>query len=259
MQPKKAMKKSKYVIGLRSIEQLIDNKTTKINKLIVEYNPKNKRILEIVKFAKQNLIPIISANRSRLSQISGESSHQGVIAEVSRNLIQSEAELRSYIESNIEIVDSSSLLFLVLENIKDPHNLGACMRTACAAGVDAIIVNRSNSVSITSTVSKVACGAAEIVPLIRVKSLKKVLTWMGEYGINRIGTSENASKNLFETNIKGHTLLVMGEEHSGISKMAQKNCDNLLKIPMKGNLSSLNLSVATGICLFEINRKNLIS
>ena len=156
-------------------------------------------------------------------------------------------------------MDSSSLLFLVLENIKDPHNLGACMRTACAAGVDAIIVNRSNSVSITSTVSKVACGAAEIVPLIRVKSLKKVLTWMGEYGINRIGTSENASKNLFETNIKGHTLLVMGEEHSGISKMAQKNCDNLLKIPIKGNLSSLNLSVATGICLFEINRKNSIS
>ena len=99
------MKKSKYVIGLRSIEQLIDNKTIKINKLIVEYNPKNKRILEIIKFAKQNLIPIISANRSRLSQISGESYHQGVIAEVSRNLIQSEAELRSYIENNIEIVD----------------------------------------------------------------------------------------------------------------------------------------------------------
>ena len=216
-------------------------------------------MIDIIKYANSLSIPIESANRARLNQICNDSSHQGVIAEVSRNLIQSEAELRSYIESNIEIVDSSSLLFLVLENIKDPHNLGACMRTACAAGVDAIIVNRSNSVSITSTVSKVACGAAEIVPLIRVKSLKKVLTWMGEYGINRIGTSENASKNLFETNIKGHTLLVMGEEHSGISKMAQKNCDNLLKIPMKGNLSSLNLSVATGICLFEINRKNLIS
>ena len=150
-------------------------------------------------------------------------------------------------------------LILILDQVQDPHNLGACMRTACAADVDAIIVNRSNSVSITSTVSKVACGAAEIVPLIQVKSLKKVLTWMGEYGINRIGTSENASENLFETNVKGHTLLVMGEEHSGLSKMAQKNCDNLLRIPIKGNLSSLNLSVATGICLFEINRKNSIS
>ena len=150
-------------------------------------------------------------------------------------------------------------LILILDQVQDPHNLGACMRTACAAGVDAIIVNRSNSVSITSTVSKVACGAAEIVPLIQVKSLKKVLTWMGEYGINRIGTSENASENLFETNMKGHTLLIMGEEHSGLSKMAQKNCDNLLRIPIKGNLSSLNLSVATGICLFEINRKNSIS
>ena len=157
------------------------------------------------------------------------------------------------------IKDGDEALILILDQVQDPHNLGACMRTACAAGVDAIIVNRSNSVSITSTVSKVACGAAEIVPLIQVQSLKKVLTWMGEYGINRIGTSENASENLFETNMKGHTLLVMGEEHSGISKMAQKNCDNLLKIPMKGNLSSLNLSVATGICLFEINRKNSIS
>ena len=251
------MSKSNYVIGLRAIEQLMSNKNSVIKIIFAEYQSENKRLQAIIKSANEMNIVIKPANRSRLGQICGESSHQGVVAEVRRKLIDNEADLRTMIEERLALTESKSLLLLMLERIQDPHNLGACIRTADAAGVDAIIVGQDNSASLGPTTSKVAAGAAEHVPVVTVKNLGKVLKWMGDYGITRIGTSDTASESLFDLEENGPVILVMGHEHTGISKMITSRCDKLACIPMYGSISSLNVSVATGICLFEIVRKRI--
>jgi len=251
------MSKSNYVIGLRAIEQLMSNKNSVIKIIFAEYQSENKRLQAIIKSANEMNIVIKPANRSRLGQICGESTHQGVVAEVRRKLIDNEADLRTMIEERLALTESKPLLLLMLERIQDPHNLGACIRTADAAGVDAIIVGQDNSASLGPTTSKVAAGAAEHVPVVTVKNLGKVLKWMGDYGITRIGTSDTASESLFDLEENGPVILVMGHEHTGISKMITSRCDKLACIPMYGSISSLNVSVATGICLFEIVRKRI--
>ena len=249
------MNKNKYIIGLRSIEQLQANKDVKIRKFFIEYKTKNKRLIDIIKYANSLNIPIESANRARLNQICNDSSHQGVIAEVSISLISTEAELRLMVEKKLGDSNSKPLLLLILERIKDPHNLGACIRTADAAGVDAVITGITDTATHSPTVTKVASGAAELIPLVAVKNIKKVLKWLGEYNIKIIGTSDQANEDIYSVNTNGSIALIMGQEHEGISKMAKSHCDNLVSIPMYGKVSSLNVSVATGVCLFEINRK----
>ena len=251
------MNKSNYVIGLRAIEQLMDNKNSVIKKIYAEYQSENKRLQAIIKSANEMEIIVKPANRSRLGQICGESSHQGIVAEVRRKLINNEADLRTMIEERLALIGDKPLFLLMLERIQDPHNLGACIRTADAAGVDAIIIGQDNSASLGPTTSKVAAGAAEHVPVVTVKNLGKVLAWMGDYRITRIGTSDAASESLYNIDHKGSVILIMGHEHSGISKMITSRCDKLACIPMYGSISSLNVSVATGICLFEIVRKRI--
>ena len=249
------MNKNKYIIGLRSIEQLQANKEVNIRKFFIEYKTKNKRLIDIIKYANSLNIPIESANRTRLNQICKDSSHQGVIAEISISLISTEAELRLMVEKKLSDSNSKPLLLLILERIKDPHNLGACIRTADAAGVDAVITGVTDTAAHSPTVTKVASGAAELIPLVAVKNLKKVLKWLGDYNIKIIGTSDHANEDIYSVNTNGPIALIMGQEHEGISKMAKSYCDNLVSIPMYGKVSSLNVSVATGVCLFEINRK----
>lgn len=249
------MNKNKYIIGLRSIEQLQANKDIKIRKFFIEYKTKNKRLIDIIKYANSLNIPIESANRARLNQICNDSSHQGVIAEISISIISTEAELRLMVEKKLGNSNSKSLLLLILERIKDPHNLGACIRTADAAGVDAVITGITDTATHSPTVTKVASGAAELIPLVAVKNIKKVLKWLGEYNVKIIGTSDQADEDIYSISTNGPIALIMGQEHEGISKMAKSHCDNLVRIPMYGKVSSLNVSVATGVCLFEINRK----
>ena len=249
------MNKNKYIIGLRSVEQLQANKDVRIRKFFIEYKTKNKRLVDIIKYANSLNIPIESANRARLNQICNDSSHQGVIAEISISLISTEAELRLMVEKKLGNSNSQSLLLLILERIKDPHNLGACIRTADAAGVDAVITGITDTATHSPTVTKVASGAAELIPLVAVKNIKKVLKWLGEYNIKIIGTSDQADEDIYSISTNGPIALIMGQEHEGISKMAKSHCDNLVRIPMYGKVSSLNVSVATGVCLFEINRK----
>ena len=147
------------------------------------------------------------------------------------------------------------LLLLVLDGVQDPHNLGACMRTADAAGVDAVIVPRHGAAGLGPTVSKVAAGAAEQLPFVPVANLGKVLAWLGDYGIQRVGTSDRADSSLYAADLAGSVALVMGREHTGLGKAIASRCDTLVSLPMQGVVSSLNVSVATGICLYEIARQ----
>ena len=247
------MNKSQYISGLRAVEQLLASESAEIRRIYAEYQTANPRVEAIIKAARQDGVEIQPANRARLTQISGESRHQGVVAEVRRSTVMDESGLRSTVEEHLEA--GKSLLLLVLDGVQDPHNLGACMRTADAAGVDAVIVPRHGAAGLGPTVSKVAAGAAEQLPFVPVANLGRVLAWLRGYGVRCVGTSDQADGSLFETDLSGSVALVMGREHTGLSKGIASRCDTLVSLPMQGVVSSLNVSVATGICLYEIVRQ----
>ena len=247
------MSKPQYITGLRAVEQLLAAEAAEIRRIYAEYQTANPRVEAIIKAARHDGIEIQPANRARLTQISGESRHQGVVAEVRRSTVMDEAALRTMVEERLQ--EGQSLLLLVLDGVQDPHNLGACMRTADAAGVDAVIVPRHGAAGLGPTVSKVAAGAAEQLSFAPVGNVGKVLAWLGDYGVRCVGTSDKADSSLYEADLGGSVALVMGREHTGLGKGIASRCDTLVSLPMQGVVSSLNVSVATGICLYEIVRQ----
>ena len=248
------MSKSRYVTGLRAVEQLLAGDTKQVRRICVEYRSANPRVEALVAQAVEKGIDVQQANRARLKQMSGEVRHQGVVAELRRSTQLDEAGLRTLVESRLG-EGGRPLLLLVLDGIQDPHNLGACLRTADAAGVDAVVVPRHGAAGLGPTVSKVAAGAAESLPFAAVANIGRVLDWLADYGISRIGTSDRATQSLYETSLEGHLALVMGREETGLGKAAADRCDHLVSLPMEGRVASLNVSVAAGICLYEILRQ----
>ena len=247
------MSKARYVTGLRAVEQLLSQRPAEILKLFVEYRTVNPRLESIVARANDLGIEIQSANRARLTQLAGEARHQGVVADIRRSRTLDEAALRSIVESTLEAGRSPFLL--VLDGVQDPHNLGACLRTADAAGVDAVVVPRHGAAGLGPTVSKVAAGAAEAIPFAAVANVGRVLDWLKDYGVAVVGTSERAPASIFAADLGGAVALVMGREHSGLRHHIETRCDRLVSLPMLGTVASLNVSVATGICLFEAVRQ----
>ncbi|MBT8067358.1 MAG: 23S rRNA (guanosine(2251)-2'-O)-methyltransferase RlmB [Gammaproteobacteria bacterium] len=250
------MSKPQYVTGLRTVEQLLISGSGDIRQIFAEYQTENPRVQAIIAEARKAGIEIQPANRARLTQISGEARHQGIVAEVRRSTVMDEAALRTMIEERLQQAGGGRIVLLLLDGVQDPHNLGACLRTADAAGVDAVVVPRQGAAGLGPTVSKVAAGAAETLPFVPVANLGKVLQWLKDYGVRCIGTSDRADGNLFDADLTGSVALVMGREHTGLSKGITSRCDQLVSLPMQGAVSSLNVSVATGICLYEIVRQN---
>jgi len=249
------MSKSRYITGLRAVEQLLATGSSDMRRIYAEYQTANPRVEAIIKNARDAGIDIQPANRARLAQMSGEARHQGVIAEVQRSTTLDESGLRTMVEARLSAAEGKPLLLLALDGVQDPHNLGACMRTADAAGVDAVVVPRHGAAGLGPTVSKVAAGAAEQLRFATVGNLNRVLGWLADYGVRAIGTSDKADSSLFEADLSGSVVLVMGREHTGLSKGIANRCETLVSLPMAGVVSSLNVSVATGICLYEIARQ----
>ena len=252
------MSKSHYITGLRAVEQVLATDASEVRRIYAEYQTANPRVAAIIKTAQQAGIDIQAANRARLAQMSVEDRHQGVVAEVQRSTALDEAGLRTMVETRLQGEGSKPLLLLVLDGIQDPHNLGACLRTADAAGADAVVVPRHAAARLGPTVSKVAAGAAEQLPLATVGNLSRVLGWLADYGVRVIGTSDKADSSLFDADLSGPVALVMGREHTGLSQGIAGRCDTLVSLPMEGVVSSLNVSVATGICLYEIARQRAL-
>jgi 23S rRNA (guanosine2251-2'-O)-methyltransferase len=248
------MSKSNYVTGLRAVEQLLSSEAADVHRIYAEYQTANPRVEALVATANERGIEVQAANRARLQQISGENRHQGIVAEVRRSTVLDEAALRSMVEERLQQAESH-LTLLMLDGIQDPHNLGACMRTADAAGVDAVIVPRHGAAALGPTVSKVAAGAAEQLPFAHVGNLGRVLGWLADYGVMVLGTSDKGAQSLYETDLNRPLVLVMGREETGLSKGIAARCDELASLPMQGAVSSLNVSVATGVCLYEILRQ----
>ena len=248
------MSRSSYVTGLRAVEQLLAGDAAQVRRIRVEYRSANPRVEALVALAREKGIDVQEANRARLKQMSGEVRHQGVVAEVRRSSQLDEAALRTLVETRLA-GGGKPLLLLVLDGIQDPHNLGACLRTADAAGVDAVISPRHGAAGPGPTVSKVAAGAAETLPFAMVANIGRVLDWLADYDIARIGTSDRADSSLYDAALDGHLALVMGREETGLGKAVAARCDQLVSLPMEGRVSSLNVSVATGICLYEALRQ----
>jgi 23S rRNA (guanosine2251-2'-O)-methyltransferase len=269
------MSKSRFVPGLRAVEELLVNRSSEIRRIFAEYRTPNPRVEAVIARAGEQGIEIQPANRARLQQISGEARHQGIVAEIRRTSTLDESGLRSLVEKRLSAQASglalppasmqssdeaeAPLLLLVLDGIQDPHNLGAVLRTADAAGADAVVVPRHGAAGLSPTVSKVAAGAAERVSFATVANIGKVLAWLSDYGVTIIGTSDKAGTTVYDTDLARPLALVMGREHSGLRKNVAERCDTLVSLPMQGTVSSLNVSVATGICLYEALRQRRAS
>jgi len=196
-------------------------------------------------------VSIQQMTRKTLDDKARGANHQGIIARVK--------PAKQLNENDIDdiLAQHESPLLLVLDGVTDPHNLGACLRNADAAGAAAIIVPKDRSAPMNATVSKVACGAAEVVPLIRVTNLARTMRTLQEKGIWFVGTAGEATHDIYQAKLTGPLAIVMGAEGDGMRRLTRETCDDLIKIPMAGSVSSLNVSVASGICLFEAVRQRL--
>ena len=219
----------------------------------VYYDParRDRRMGDFLKQATPGLGDRLhSANSERLHSLAGHDRHQGLVAL---------AEKMTVARTLPELVDGieGPALLLVLDGVTDPHNLGACLRVADGAGVHGLVVPKDRSAHLNATVTKVASGAAEVVPLISVTNLARSMKELKEMGITLIGTDEDAETSIYELDLTGPIGIVMGAEGDGMRRLTRENCDQLVRIPMQGVVESLNVSVASGVCLFEAVRQRL--
>ena len=241
-----------WVFGIHAVDALLQRQPNRIEELWLQHGRNDKRINELQQHAQQLGIKCKVVAREELDK-EVDGSHQGVLALSKPAQPLRDRDLKELLDS----IEHQPLL-LILDGVTDPHNLGACLRTADAAGVDAVIAPKDNSASLNATVRKVACGAAEAVPFIQVTNLARTMKELQQRGVWITGTAGEAELSVYEADLKGPVALVMGAEGKGMRRLTRENCDYLVKLPMAGSVSSLNVSVATGVCLFEVVRQRLL-
>jgi 23S rRNA (guanosine2251-2'-O)-methyltransferase len=241
-----------WLYGLHSLDAVMAQEPERIIELFVLKGRTDERLNNIINLSRKMGVSIQFCNRKTLDdKVNGEQ-HQGVVAKARPGKVLDEHDLARILDK------SESPFILILDGVTDPHNLGACLRTADAAGVDAVVVPKDKSASLNPTVRKVACGAAEVIPLIQVTNLSRSIKTLQDSGVWVIGTAGEATQSLYECKLQGPIALVMGAEGKGMRRLTRENCDELVKLPMAGSVSSLNVSVATGVCLYEIVRQRSI-
>ncbi len=241
------------VYGVHAVEALLRHHSKRVKQLILADGRSEPRMQVLRELAEAARIQVSTLSRREMDeQIEGV--HQGVLAKVSPSQIWGEQMLDELLDRLAE-----PPLLLVLDGVTDPHNLGACLRTADAAGVHAVIIPKDKSATLNATVRKVACGAAEVVPLIAVTNLVRSLQKLQQKGLWVVGTAGEAEQTLYQQDMTGPLILVMGAEGAGMRRLTRETCDFLVRLPMQGSVSSLNVSVATGVCLFEAQRQRLLA
>lgn len=239
-----------FIFGLHAVEALLKKQPHRIINLAISQERHDKKLETLASLAKKLNVPIETYTKSQLDKLTNEANHQGIAAFCHAQQTYSEKELSSLLEKI-----SGPPFLLVLDGVQDPHNLGACFRSADAAGVHAIIAPKDNAASITPVVSKVASGAAETVPFVQVTNLARTLEELKKTGIWIYGAAEEAEQTLYQTDLSGPVAIVLGAEGTGLRRLTKETCDGLLSIPMQGLVSSLNVSVAAGVVLFEAVRQ----
>ena len=237
------------VYGLHAVEALLRHHPKRVKQVWLADGRGDPRARVVVELAEQARVRVGQCERREMD-VWVEGVHQGVVAEVSPSQVWGEAML----EELLDRAEGPPLL-LVLDGVTDPHNLGACLRTADAAGALAVIVPKDKAATLNATVRKVACGAAEVIPLVAVTNLARALEKLQQRGLWIVGTAGEAEQVIYDQDLTGPTVLVMGAEGKGMRRLTREHCDYLVRLPMAGSVSSLNVSVATGVCLFEALRQ----
>jgi len=241
---------SSLLIGIHSVESALARAPGQLRQVTIAAECRNPRVHEIAERARASGIGVLTESRAVLDRRSDGQRHQDIVAEFEAANAGGEKDL----DRVLDAVESVPLV-LVLDGVQDPHNLGACLRTAEAAGVNLVIVPKDGSAGLTPVARRAASGAAEVLPILFVTNLARVLRRLKERGIWLAGTSDEAGSDLYETDLRGPLGLVMGSEGKGMRRLTAELCDYRVKIPMAGSVSSLNVSVATGVCLYEIVRQ----
>jgi 23S rRNA (guanosine2251-2'-O)-methyltransferase len=240
---------SELIFGFHSIEAILAKEPERFLEIFALKGREDKRLNPVIDEARKFGISVQFMQRKALDNKANGEQHQGIMARVK--------PARQYDEKDLDVIIAreATPFFLVLDGVTDPHNLGACLRSADAAGVHGVIVPKDKSAKLNGTARKVACGAAETVPLIQVTNLARTLRDIKEAGVWVVGTAGETDTHVFNANLTGPMAIVMGAEGDGMRRLTREHCDVLVKIPMVGTVSSLNVSVATGICLFEVLRQ----
>jgi len=241
---------SEIIFGFHSVESIIRNDPINVLQLMVEKNRHDKRITQLINYAESQGISVEYLKKTDLQKQVDSHKTQGVAVRY-----KPAAKIEG--SSLEDIIQKENVFLLVLDGVTDPHNLGACLRTADAAGVDAVIVPKDRAVGITPTARKVACGAAESVAFFQVTNLARTLKQLNENEIWIVGTAGEADNSLYDVSLTGKLALIMGAEEKGMRRLTRESCDQLVKMPMLGQVESLNVSVATGVCLFEALRQRI--
>ena len=238
------------IYGVHAVTALLNNENRRVKKLFVHHEKQTSKIQHIEILARERGIVIEPISVATLNKRYGDIAHQGVIALAEPLPHFNEHDLPDLIEAC-----EGSCFILILDQVTDPHNLGACLRTADAAGVNFVMIPKDKSAAITPTVSKVACGAAELIPVVSVTNLVRAMEILKEAGVWIYGAAVEGDHSLFQTEFHHSVGIVMGAEGTGLRRLTRDHCDALFSLPMAGSVESLNVSVATGISLFEVVRQ----
>lgn len=243
--------KSSIIFGLHAVEMAIKKNPEQISEIHFFKDRLDQKLKNIIDLANRHDIYLNAVSREELNKLC-DGNHQGVIATL-KGGASSLANLT--LQDVLANIGDKPPFLLILDCVQDPHNLGACLRTADAAGVDAIIIPKDKSTAVTPVVRKVACGAAETVPVISVTNLARTMQELKDAGIWIAGSAGDAPQTIYQANLKGPLAIVAGAEGDGMRRLTKENCDFLVSIPMFGSVSSLNVSVAVGVMLFEAVRQ----
>ncbi|WP_458068740.1 23S rRNA (guanosine(2251)-2'-O)-methyltransferase RlmB [Rhodanobacter sp. BL-MT-08] len=239
-----------WIVGINPVEGALSNDAERVRELVVEQGQRNARVLELAERAKALKITVNHRPREQLDKLAGEARHQGVAALYEPPPMAHENDLAALMER-----DGSGTLVLVLDGVTDPHNLGACLRSSAAAKVTAVIVPKDRAVGLTPVVRRASAGGADRVPLIAVTNLARTLRELKDAGVWITGLDGETETSIYAVDFKGPVAIVLGSEGEGMRRLTRELCDFVAKIPMPGAMESLNVSVATGVVLFEALRQ----
>jgi len=243
--------KAHWVAGIHAVRTALKHGAGRVQEILLDAKRRDRRLKSLLDEARKLGVPINETDQSTLDKLSQGANHQGVLARAEAPSALGEAALD---ELMMRLEEPAFLL--VLDGVTDPHNLGACLRTADGAGVHAVIAPRDKSVGLTPVACKVASGAAETVPFVQVTNLARTMRHLQDsFRVFFVGTAGEAEQSLYQVDLTGSLGLVMGAEGAGMRRLTREQCDQLVSLPMRGGVESLNVSVATGVCLYEAVRQ----
>ncbi|AAM36437.1 23S rRNA methyltransferase [Xanthomonas phaseoli pv. phaseoli] len=245
-------KQNQWIVGVNAVASSVENDADNVREVLIEAGSKNPRLTEIEEQARRKGIDVRRVNTQALDGVGGQVRHQGVAARYAAARLWAENELEGLVEAA-----AGRALVLILDGVQDPHNLGACLRSAAAAGVTAVVIPKDKSATVNATVRKTSAGAADRIPVVAVTNLARCLRDLQKQGVWLYGLAGEAEASLYSVDLRGNVGLVLGGEADGLRRLTREHCDGLVKIPMPGEIESLNVSVATGVTLFEAVRQRL--